>query len=192
MSLLFNWNWHISFREGAEMRPKAPQLFVKKANVSLSRGCYDANDKNRDTPHLFKLPSYSWNIQTVWQYLIQLEWLSTPRKGRINYQVKPFTPDWQTCKNSLCPFDKERSVSENTDNLEWTLKEHFCPSWKRATPLETEEKRRWNSILMGVVWQKQASGKIQRKKKSGLHAKKGGWRGRGGGGFVHMHVYTRT
>lgn len=78
MSLLINWNWHISFRDSAEMHPEAPQLFVKKANASLS---HDVNDTDRDIPHLFKLPSYSWNIQTVWQHLIQLEWLSTPHKA---------------------------------------------------------------------------------------------------------------
>lgn len=40
----------------------------------------------------------------------------------INYQVEPFTCDWQACKNSLCPFNKGRSVSDNTDILEWILK----------------------------------------------------------------------
>lgn len=57
VSLLFNWNWHISFREHTEMHPEAlQQLFVQKANICLSHAHYDVNDRDRDMPHLFKLP----------------------------------------------------------------------------------------------------------------------------------------
>lgn len=71
---------------------------------------------------------------------------------------------------------KDLSTETHTDILEWILKEiSFSLVGTLPMPLETEGKRRWNSILIGVVWQKQASGEIQRKKNLDCMLGRGTW-----------------
>lgn len=166
------------------------QHCLAKANASRFEVYCDIRGRDWDVHFLLKYPCCSWNIQTVWQYLIQLEYppnththtLHPSSYTWINYQVEPFTRDWQACKNSLCPFNKGRSVSDNWDILEWILKGvgfFFFFSWKFAMPLESEEKRRWNSIFIPYCLAKTRQWGDLGEKQSGGHAKRGGGRWRG-------------
>lgn len=80
-----------------------------------------------DVHFLWKYPSYSWNIQTVWQCSIQLESPSSPYTW-INYQLGLLSYDWQTKKGKKCLLPNwQRSVSDNRSILEWIFLKDLIP-----------------------------------------------------------------
>lgn len=106
------------------------QCWMEKANACFLDLHCDTRVWDWDVHFLWKNPSYSWNIQTVWQCSIQFEPPSSPYTW-INYQLEPFAHDWQTCtkkdKNVSCQIDKDLSV---TTEAFWSgfLKGFYPPS----------------------------------------------------------------
>lgn len=170
---LLTWNWYTSSGEHMKLNPEATQWFVppQKRMLLSWTWWWDVSSNYH---------SYLWNSQTICQYLIQLEWNKMVR--RCSSHVI-----WQGCggKKSL----QEQSPSTNIHtHLGEGLKAIFCFSWKCAMPLASKQKRRWNSILMRVVWQKQ-DGKNNSRKKHLDHKLQKARERRGGHANMHLMWY---
>lgn len=151
--LLLIWNWYTWFREHMKLNPEATQWFVTKKKECSSHG----HDDEIETCHVSSnYHSYLWNSQTVWQYLIQLEWNKVIRR-RGSHVIR------QGCRKKK-KLARTMSQHKHTHTSWRGFKGHFllqlemCHAFSKQA--KEEMKQHFDeSRLAKTRWEKQFRGK---------------------------------